>query len=69
LLKGNINISEEQKEKLKPFRKIMRTLVQKSTIKSKKEILEKHATFLKQFLQLVLNHEICNENDSGPIHA
>jgi ribosomal protein L23 len=69
LLNGNINITVEQKEKLKPYRKILRTLVQKSTIKSKKEILEKHGTFLNHLLQLVLNNEICNQNDGGPIHT
>ena len=71
LLKGNINISDLVKQKLKKYKKALRKLAQKSTLKIKKNILTKHNThsLLQYLIPAGLNNEIRNEDDGGPVHS
>jgi hypothetical protein len=49
VLKGNISISNYERERLKKFRKVLHKLLKKSTLQSKKKILIQQGGFL-QFL-------------------
>lgn len=49
VLKGNLKIPQEDKEKLRKFRRTLYTLLKKSSLKSKRKILVQKGGFL-QFL-------------------
>ena len=49
MLRGNINLSAFEKQKLKGYKKVLRNMVQKTTFKDKKKMLEQSGGFL-QFL-------------------
>ena len=50
LLKGNIHLSEKEKQKLSNYRKTLRNLVKKSSFKEKKKILVQKGGFLEYLI-------------------
>ena len=46
LLKGNINLTQSEKQKLSKYKHVLRQLVQKSSVKEKKKILIQKGGFL-----------------------
>jgi hypothetical protein len=71
VLKGNIKLTDQQKDSLKKYKANLRKLVKRSSLKQKKNILEKNNKFLLDLLPPVFltlaENEIFNKNDSGPI--
>lgn len=54
LLRGNISISDSDKEKLKKYKNTLRKLVEKSSINTKKKILIQKGGFLQFLLPAVI---------------
>ena len=55
VLKGNINISESEKKRLKSYRSVLHELIKKSTLKTKKKILIQRGGFLEVLLPAVIS--------------
>lgn len=70
-LKGNIILTDQQKDSLKKYKSNLRKLVKRSSLKQKKKILEKNSKFLVDLLPAVFStldkNETFNKNDGGSV--